>query len=72
MAYPSPLHRLWDPIIDRDWCAEVDGLERRCQLVVGHAGQHLLQPGGQRYTWQVGAEQVRPAFAPGGFPRDEN
>lgn len=70
MAYPRPLS-LWDQIIDRGRCREVDGLERRCQLVVGHAGQHMLQHGGQWFTWPVGAEQVRPAFAPGGFPRDE-
>ena len=71
MAYPPP-GSVFDAIIDRDRCREVDGLDRRCQLVRGHPGQHMLQHGGRRYTWPVGAEQVRPAFAPGGFPRDEN
>jgi hypothetical protein len=71
MAYPPPLS-LWDEILDRDRCHEVDGLSGRCQLVVGHPGQHVLQRAGQRMVWPVGAEpQTRPAWAPT-FPRDES
>jgi hypothetical protein len=72
MAYPSsPLNEFWDSIIDEARCRDVDGVGGRCQIVLGHAGQRLLQRNGQRYGWPVGAKQIRPPFAPGGFPRDE-
>ena len=51
--------------------ASVTGVGGRCQLVVGHNGQHVLQRDGRRLAWPVGAEQIRPPWAPGGFPRDE-
>ena len=56
---------------DRYRCRERDGVGGRCQLVVGHNGQHVLQRDGRRLAWPVGAEQIRPPWAPGGFPRDE-
>jgi hypothetical protein len=71
MACPPPTDELWDRIIDESRCPEVDGQGGRCQLVLGHAGQHLSQRGGQRYGWPVGAEVIRPPWTPGGFPRDE-
>jgi hypothetical protein len=69
--YPAPLDEFWHGVIDEARCREVDGLDGRCQLVLGHIGQHMLQRDGQRLTWPVGAQQIRPPFAPGGFPRDE-
>jgi hypothetical protein len=72
MTYPRPLS-LWDEIIDRDRCVDVDGLGGRCQLIRDHPGQHMLQRDRQRVVWPIGAEpQTRPAWAPGGFPRDES
>ena len=62
----------WAPIVDEARCPERDGLDRRCQLVRGHDGRHLLQHDGHRYGWPVGAEQIRPPWAPGGYPRDED
>ena len=43
MGYPSPRGDFWNELVDRDQCAERDGLNGRCQLVVGHNGQHVLQ-----------------------------
>ena len=43
MGYPSPRGDFWNELVDRDRCAERDGLNGRCQLVVGHNGQHVLQ-----------------------------
>jgi len=48
MGYPEPHRDFWDEILDRYRCAEIDGLGSRCQLVVGHDGQHLLERDGQR------------------------
>jgi hypothetical protein len=47
------------PIDDEYRCEGRDGMGRRCQLVVGHGGQHVLQAGGSRLTWPVGAEFTR-------------
>jgi hypothetical protein len=71
MAYPPPDTNFWARVVDEARCREVDGLDGRCQLVLGHDGQHLLQRDGQRYGWPVGAEVVRPPWAPGGYPQDE-
>ena len=50
------------------WLREGD----RCQLVIGHDGQHVLQKAGRRLTWPVGAQpQTRPPWATA-FPRDED
>jgi hypothetical protein len=57
--------------IDQYRCAERDGEGDRCQLVIGHDGQHVLQRAGQRLTWPIGAEpQTRRPWATT-FPRDE-
>jgi hypothetical protein len=73
MAMYSPSSdEFWDRVVDEARCRERDGLDGRCQLVVGHRGQNMLQRNGQRFAWPVGAEQIRPPFAPGGFPRDED
>lgn len=56
---------------DRYRCRERDGVGGRCQLVVGHDGQHLLQRDGRRLAWPVGAEpHTRPPWATT-FPSDE-
>ena len=71
MGYPEPHRDFWDEILDRYRCAEIDGLGSRCQLVVGHDGQHLLERDGQRLAWPVGAEpHLRPPWATS-FPRRE-
>jgi hypothetical protein len=71
MAYPSPLEAFWAVIMNRYRCAEVDGEGDRCQLVIGHKGQHLLWRDGRRLVWPVGAEpHDRPPWATT-FPRDE-
>lgn len=60
------------PIHDEYRCEGRDGMGRRCQLVVGHGGQHVLQAVGSRLTWPVGAEpHLRPPWAVS-FPRDED
>jgi|SoimicmetaTmtLMA_FD_contig_41_5468316_length_381_multi_2_in_0_out_0_1 hypothetical protein len=59
--YPAPggLERF-----DKYRCAEADGEGTRCQLVIGHNGQHVLQRNGRRLAWPVGAEpQIRPPWA---------
>jgi hypothetical protein len=57
--------------VDQYRCPERDGEGDRCQLVVGHGGQHVLQRAGL-LVWPVGAEpQTRPPWATT-FPRDEN
>jgi hypothetical protein len=56
---------------DRYRCREVDGVGGRRQLVVAHADQHILQRAGVLLTWPIGAEQIRPPWAPGGFPKDD-
>ena len=71
MAYsyapPGGLERL-----DMYRCAERDGEGARCQLVVGHDGQHVLQKAGERQTWPIGAEpHIRRAWATTS-PRDES
>jgi len=64
MGYPEPHRDFSDEILDRYRCAEIDGLGSRCQLVVGHDGQHLLERDGQRLAWPVGAEpHLRPPWA---------
>jgi hypothetical protein len=66
--YPPP-NDPWN--LSQYRCAERDGVGGRCQLVVGHSGQHMLQRNGQRLVWPVGAEpQTRPPWAPT-FPRDD-
>ena len=42
--------------MDRYRCPEVDGLGSRCQLVVDHPGEHILERDGQRLAWPVGAQ----------------
>ena len=67
--YPAPggLER-----VDKYRCGEVDGDGDRCQLVVGHNGQHVLQKAGLRLTWPVRAEpQTRPPWTVT-FPWDED
>ena len=71
MAYPTPLNEFWHRVVDEARCPEFDGLGGRCQLVLGHDGQHLLQRDGRRFAWPVGAQVIRPPWSPGGFPRDE-
>ena len=71
MGYPSPRDPFAD-FMDRYRCREVDGEGDRCQLVVGHDGQHLLQRDGKRLAWPVGDEpHARPPRATT-FPRDED
>jgi hypothetical protein len=68
MPYPTPSDP-WN--IDQYRCAQRDGRGDRCQLVVGHHGQHILQRDGQLLVWPIGAEpQTRPPW-PTTFPRDE-
>lgn len=72
VGYPPPSDAFWADIMDRYRCAEVDGDGDRCQLVIGHDGQHVLQKAGQRLAWPVGAvPQTRPPWA-FTFPRDED
>jgi hypothetical protein len=67
VSYPAPSDP-WN--VAKYRCAEVDGEGDRCQLVVGHDGEHVLQRGGQRLTWPIGAEpQTRPPWATT-FPRN--
>jgi hypothetical protein len=71
MAYPSAPDDFWDSILDRYRCAEVDREGGRCQLVVGHDGQHLMWRDGRRLAWPIGAQlHDRPPWATT-FPRDE-
>ena len=68
MACPPPGNP-WN--FDQYRCAEVDGVDDRCQLVLGHDGEHILQRDGRRLTWPVGAPpHDRPPSATT-FPRDE-
>ena len=46
MSYPETHRDVWDAILDKYRCGERDGLGSRCQLVVGHDGQHLLERDG--------------------------
>jgi hypothetical protein len=48
VTYPPP-GDLSD--FDQYRCTEVDTDGRRCQLVAGHDGQHMLQRGGVRVAW---------------------
>jgi hypothetical protein len=57
---------LWARVVDESRCREVDGVGGRCQLVLGHPRQYLLQRNGQCYGWPVGAEVIRPPWSPGG------
>lgn len=67
VAYPQPMD--WN--LDQYRCAEVDGVGHRCQLVVRHDGQHVLQRDGQRFMWPIDAgPHARPPWAVS-FPRDD-
>jgi len=72
MAYEYPAASdPFDEIMDRYRCREVDGLSSRCQLVVGHPVEHILERDGRLLVWPVGAEpQLRPPWATA-CPRDE-
>ena len=70
MSYP-PRRDPFADFEDRYRCREVDGPGGRCQLVVAHAGQHILQRAGVLLTWPIGAQpHERPPWATS-FPRDE-
>ena len=48
MAYEYPAASdPFDEIMDRYRCREVDGLGSRCQLVVGHPVEHILERDGR-------------------------
>jgi hypothetical protein len=64
MGQQSPTSDSFADFKDRYRCREVDGLGARCQLVVGHSGEHILQRAGKRLAWPVGAEShERPPWA---------
>jgi hypothetical protein len=73
MAYEYPAASdPFDEIMDRYRCREVDGLSSRCQLVVGHPVEHILERDGRWLVWPVGAQpHERPPWATS-FPRDES
>jgi hypothetical protein len=47
MGQQSATSDLFADFVDRYRCRERDGVGARCQLVVGHDGQHLLQRDGR-------------------------
>jgi len=52
MAYEYPAASdPFDEIMDRYRCREVDGLSSRCQLVVGHPVEHILERDGRWLVW---------------------
>jgi hypothetical protein len=56
MGQQSATSDLFADFVDRYRCRKRDGVGARCQLVVGHDGQHLLQRDGRRLAWPVGAQ----------------
>jgi hypothetical protein len=56
MDYAPPDSPAFAAIIDESRCADRNGQARRCQLVVGHPGEDLVQRNGKRLGRPVGAE----------------